>query len=273
MFARRKTRNLAEAAFTTLALIYHQTVHNLRKTHSNAVIGLLMAILQTMIMVLGFFAIYWVVGIKRSPLRGDFMLFLMSGIFIFMVHVQAAGAVSGAGSATSAMMKHGPMNTAIAITAAALAALYTRVVAIIVILWFYHVLGNPVVVENWRGCMAMLLLAWFSGSCIGLVFLSIRQWWPSAGNIITQLFQRINMVASGKMFVANMLPGFMLAMFDWNPLFHIIDQTRGFLFINYTPHYSSISYPVWVTLAILMIGLMAEFVTRNAASLSWTAGR
>jgi hypothetical protein len=31
---------------------------------------------------------------------------------------------------------------------------------------------------------------------------------------------------------ANTMPYFMLAMFDWNPLFHLIDQARGFTFIN-----------------------------------------
>ena len=30
----------------------------------------------------------------------------------------------------------------------------------------------------------------------------------------------------------------MLTIFDWNPLFHTIDQARGFTFINYNPHYS-----------------------------------
>ena len=41
MFVQRRNRNLVQAAFTTLALIYHQTVHTLRQTHANAVIGIL----------------------------------------------------------------------------------------------------------------------------------------------------------------------------------------------------------------------------------------
>ena len=83
----------------------------------------------------------------------------------------------------------------------------------------------------------------------------------------------MTMVFSGKMFVANLMPTFMLHMFSWNPLFHIIDQTRGFAFINYSPRNSSLTYPVYAMLALLMIGLMAEFVTRKAVSLSWSAGR
>jgi ABC-type polysaccharide/polyol phosphate export permease len=81
------------------------------------------------------------------------------------------------------------------------------------------------------------------------------------------------MIASGKMFLANSLPGYMLAMFDWNPLFHSIDQARGFAFINYNPRYSSWEYPLWVGLVLLMIGLMGEFYTRRHASISWNARR
>ena len=87
------------------------------------------------------------------------------------------------------------------------------------------------------------------------------------------IYMRANMIASGKMFVANNMPTYMLDMFNWNPLFHTIDQGRGFIFLNYNPHYSSIAYPIKVTLACLMIGLMGEFYTRKHASASWSAGR
>jgi ABC-type polysaccharide/polyol phosphate export permease len=75
------------------------------------------------------------------------------------------------------------------------------------------------------------------------------------------------------MFVANTLPGYMLAMFDWNPLFHAIDQARGFIFINYNPHFSSPTYPLWVSLGLIMVGLLIESFTRRHASISWGAGR
>ena len=81
------------------------------------------------------------------------------------------------------------------------------------------------------------------------------------------------MVASGKMFVANQMPGYILAMFDWNPLFHSIDQARGFVFLNYNPHFSSVSYPLLVSLVLIMLGMMGEFYTRQHASRSWEAGK
>ncbi|MBV0892128.1 ABC transporter [Paracoccus sp. Z118] len=271
MFVQRRNRNMAEAAFTTLSLIYHQTVYNLRRTHSNAVIGLVMQVVQSLIMVAGFLVMFVVLGIRSAPLRGDFMIFIMTGIFLFMTHTKAIGSVSGAGSSVSQMMKHEPLSTAVMITAAGLAVLYQQILACLVILFFYHVLFTPVELENWVGVAAMFLLAWGSGCAIGLIFLAAKPWWPSGIGIISSFYQRINMIASGKMFVANVLPPMMLNLFDWNPLFHVIDQARGFAFINYTPHNSSITYPIYVTLGCLMVGLMIEFVTRNSESLSWSA--
>ena len=273
MFEQRQPRNLIQAAFTTVALVYYQTVHNLRQAHSNALIGLMLTMMQSVLMVGGFVAMYWMLGIKRSPIRGDFLLFIMSGIFMFMAFNGAMSKVSGAGKSTDALLKHGPMNTAIAMGGAALAALYNNVLSALVLLGLYHAFYYPLEMENWRGALAMLVFAWACGSCLGLCFLSLRTWLPVPGQIISTVFGRANMVASGKMFAANSLPTSMVAMFDWNPLFHIIDQTRGFVFVNYSPHNSNLHYPFYVMLGLLMVGLMAEFVTRNAASLSWQAGR
>jgi ABC-type polysaccharide/polyol phosphate export permease len=75
------------------------------------------------------------------------------------------------------------------------------------------------------------------------------------------------------MFLANNMPTSKLVWFWWNPLFHVIDQTRGFVFINYHPHYSNCIYPVEVTLVLILLGLMLEHFTRSRASLSWSAGR
>jgi ABC-type polysaccharide/polyol phosphate export permease len=65
----------------------------------------------------------------------------------------------------------------------------------------------------------------------------------------------------------------MLAMFDWNPLFHIIDQSRGFVFNNYFPRNSNWEYPLMIGAILFVIGMMGEFYTRKQASSSWYAKR
>ncbi|MBL4916527.1 ABC transporter permease [Szabonella alba] len=273
MFQRQAPKTPLGSAFAILELIFHATVRNIRKTHGNAVIGLLLNIFQTVMLVAVFYVMFNLLGLRSSAIRGDFLLYVMSGIFMFMTHIKAVGAVSGAEGPTSAMMKHAPMNTVVSITSAALAALYTQFLSAAVVLYVYHAAFQPITIHDPIGTMGMFLLSWGTGVSVGMIFMALRPWAPEAVTILTQLYQRANMIASGKMFVANMMPGYILAMFDWNPLFHTIDQGRGFIFLNYHPHYSSVSYPVYVMLALIVIGLMAEHYTRKYASVSWGAGR
>lgn len=256
-----------------LELIYHASVRYVRKSHGNAVIGLIMNMMQTVLMIIVFYVMYKVLGLTSMRVRGDFVLYIMSGIFLFFTHTRTLGAVSGAEGSTSAMMKHAPMNPIVTVMAAALGTLYVQLLSMGFVLGVYVVAFRPVTIENPAGALGMVMLAWSSGIGIGLIFRAIRPWQPELATIATTIFMRANMVASGKMFVANSLPPRIRGYFSWNPLFHTIDQCRGFVFENYNPHFTSYLYPVYVTLACVMIGLIFEFYTSQHASLSWNAGR
>jgi ABC-type polysaccharide/polyol phosphate export permease len=258
-------------AISILELIYHGAVRTIRKTHGNAVLGLLINIAQTLLLVVVFYVMFLFIGNLGGGIRGDPMLYVMTGIFLFMVHVKSVGAVVQAEGPTSPMMNHAPMNTIVAIGAAALGELYIQILSMLAVLFLYNAIWTTVEVFDPLGALLMMLLAWFSGVAIGLIFLAIKALSPAWANLGSQIYSRVNMVASGKMFVANSLPGFVLPYFTWNPLFHIIDQARGFAFINYAPHSTSVVYPVAITLAAMLLGLMAESQIRRRASISWSA--
>lgn len=273
MFERQTRDSPFRSATAILELIYHNTVRSIRKTHSNALMSILMNILQTVIFVGAFFLLFTVLGMQGNAIRGDFIIYIMSGIFLYMMHTRTVTAVMGSEGPASAMMKHAPMTTAIAIASAALGSLYIQVLSMGIVLYFYHVIWGPIHIDAPAGAFGMVVLSWFSGLAIGMIFLALKPWAPSAVNIISMVYNRANMIASGKMFVANKLPATMLPFFDWNPLFHSIDQARGFAFINYSPHNSSMMYPLYVSIVLLMVGLMGEFYTRKHASMSWGARR
>lgn len=273
MFRPAVKKTTAQGAFAMLELIFHATVRSIRRTHGNAVIGLLLNIFQTVLMVAVFYVMFDLLGMRGNAIRGDFLLYVMSGIFMFMTHTKTLGAVVSSDGPTSPMMKHSPMNPIVAIAAAALGALYTQLLSAGVVLYCYHAMFTPITIHEPVGTFGMLMLAWASGLGIGMVFKAALPWQPEFFGIFSSIYQRANMIASGKMFVANMMPTYILAYFDWNPLFHVIDQSRGFIFLNYNPHYSSIEYPVICTLVCIVIGLMGEFYTRKYASSSWGAKR
>ncbi|QQA42851.1 ABC transporter permease [Pelagovum pacificum] len=269
----QRKRGRIQSAFEIFELIYHSIIHEQRKDSRHAVLGLIGNMLQTMILVASFYFMFMVLGLRGNAVRGDFLLYVMSGIFMFICHTKSVAAVAGAPGPTSAMMNHAPMNTVVAVASTALSALYTQVLSAFVVLFLYHAIITPITINEPVAALGMLILAWFSGCAVGTVLLALKPWFPGFVAIATQIYSRANMIASGKMFLANTLPGYMLAMFDWNPLFHIIDQCRGFVFLHYNPHFSNIEYPVIVSLVLLMIGIIGESYTRKHASVSWSAGK
>ncbi|WP_282603534.1 ABC transporter [Paracoccus sp. PARArs4] len=273
MFQQRRTRNILEATGATLALIYHQTVYNVRSGHRNPVVGLLMEIAQASVFVVVFLAVFTLIGIRTSPVRGDFLLYIISGIFVYLIHVKAVGSTSGSHSISSALTKHEPLNSAVLICSAALASLYQQALSLGVILTCYYLFFQPYTIYEPFSLSLMFGLAWLSGCVVGLILLGIRPWAPGAASTLSLFYMRANMLASGKMFLANSMPGFLLPWFEWNPLFHIIDQTRGFMFINYTPMRTSLMYPIYFCIAAFMVGLLINFATRKYESISWGATR
>ena len=179
MFTVERKKSGLTASLNVMELIYHNTVRSIRKGHRHALLGLVVNILQTVILVLVFYFMFDVLGLRGNAIRGDFVLFLFSGIFLYMTNIKALGAVVSAEGPTSAMMLHAPMNTAIAIGSAALASLYIQILSVAVVLGVYHMAFTPVEILDPIGALGMLLLAWLNGVAVGMVALALQPWWPS----------------------------------------------------------------------------------------------
>jgi ABC-type polysaccharide/polyol phosphate export permease len=144
-------------------LVYHAAVREVRRGHRNALAGPLVNVLQTVLLLLTFYVLLSLMGARGAAIRGDFLLYLMSGILLFMIHTKAVSAVTRADGPTSPMMQHAPLNTTVTLAAAALASLYLQLLSIVVVLLLYHLAWTPVVIDQWLGAIGMLLVAWISG--------------------------------------------------------------------------------------------------------------
>ena len=273
MFQQRAKKTRLQSAIAMAELIFHSTAHNIRKSHNNAVLSIVNNMVRVAIMMAVFYLMFTILGLRRTAIRGDFLLFMLSGVFIYMTHVKTVSAVMGADGPSSPMMKHAPMNTIISLLSSALSTLYLQVLTLLLILFVYHVAVRPFDIYDPPAAFGCVLVAWFYGIAVGVCFLALKPWFPEFTGIAAQLYTRANMIASGKMFVANQITPKMRNLFDWNPLFHTIDQARGDTFINYNPHFSSLEYAMWVSIALLCLGLIGEFYTRRHVSVSWSARR
>jgi ABC-type polysaccharide/polyol phosphate export permease len=261
------------SAWRIAELIFHASVRHVRKSHGNAVIGLLMAISKSVLMIVMFVWMMDIMGMRSAAVRGDFVLYMMSGIFLYMTYGATLGAVASSEGPTSAMMKHSPMIPLVAICSAALGTLYIQALSIFTVLFLYHTLWTPITIHHPQYVVGMYLLTWLCGIATGMIFRAATPWQPELIGTLTSVYTRLNVIFSGKMMLGNKIPGFMLPFYDWNPLFHAIDQTRGFMFANYHPHNSNLMYTVYVTLALMVIAFIGEHYSNRFISLSWNAKR
>ena len=89
MFGIRRTDTIASSAASIASLVYHNTVRSIRKGHSHAAVSLLNNLTQSLLFVAVFYVLFDILGMRGSVIRGDFLLFVMSGIFLFLTHTKA----------------------------------------------------------------------------------------------------------------------------------------------------------------------------------------
>ena len=189
------------------ALVYHSAVRRVRKQNNNTFIAIKVNMLKVATFVAIFYFMFIILGLRSAAIRGDFLVYIMSGIFLFMTHTKTMQGVFASEGPSSTVMQHAPINTG----------------------------------YNWQYRFSI----WNDHSCLGFRSsdrLSIAGFkilvphgsYPDVYAIYESKHDRFRQNVR-----ANTLPYFMLAMFDWNPLFHLIDQERGFAFINYFPRNSN----------------------------------
>ncbi|MBD3624748.1 MAG: ABC transporter permease [Rhodobacteraceae bacterium] len=266
-----KRTSLLMEAFFFVELTFFTIVREIRTESGNAALGILSAIARVLMMVTIFFVMYEVIGLRGSIIRGDTILFLVTGVLLFFMHNNAVQRTVTAGSVVSPMMQHAPMTPTLMIVSSALAGLYLHVLAMGVILTGLYIFKGELDIYDPGGLILPFFLAWASGVVVGLLFLLIKPFAPKAMRMVSTIYQRANLITSGKFFVANLLPNAILPYFAWNPLFHSIDQSRGAAFVNYYPHKTTIEYPLAFVCVGLVIGLMGEFWLRKTVSRSTAA--
>jgi len=82
----RKPRTGLGIAVNIAELIYHSIVRSVRRQHNNAFIAIGMNMLQAVMFVLAFYVMFSVLGLRGATIRGDFLIYIMSGIFLYMLH-------------------------------------------------------------------------------------------------------------------------------------------------------------------------------------------
>ncbi len=262
-----QSKSMFFGALEFLDLIYHSIVREVRTQSGSATFGIMKEV-GNIAVFLGLFYMVSVFLGRGATIRGSLMVFLLSGIILFLTHTKAVGSVRSASNATSAIMMHAPMTVILSILAKAFAGLYFQFVAVAIVVILLWIFGADMYVHNPGGLVLPVFISWASGIAVGMVIMIIAPVAPAVVNTLSPIYQRAQMFTSGKFIPAAYMPTAMLGWFSWNPLFHTIDQARVAAFVNYNSDVTSMAYPIWFTLAAFTIGLMGEFWARKNLSKS-----
>lgn len=269
MFDVNQNSSPAYKVYRFFELLYHGIVREVRKQHRSPIAGLASDIFQSVLYVIFFLFFMNVMGMRQAAIRGSEVLYIMTGVFLFLVHIRAVGAVMGTKGPLNPMNLHSSMNTLLNILSATIATLYTQILAFIIMMFAANVLFERMEIHDPKRFAFAFFVAWISGIAIGNLMLSLSVFFPKMMRIIAQMFQRLNMVFSGKFFLANTVPNSIFWMFSWNPLFHTIDFCRDAAFINYTATRTNIHHALWVTFGVFVFSFMLDHWGRKYASESW----
>ena len=239
-----------------LSVLYHATVRDIRSAHANAFIAIGSEIAQALVLVILIMVFLNALGIGRLMVRGNAMLSVLTGVFLFLVHTRAFSRVIASAAKAGKMVRHRSTPPVLLHLSAALASLYIQTLALLVMLLATHVLFAPVEVDAAPRAALAVGLAWFSGLGAGVLAVSLRPYAPKLVQITGSFYARGNMFFGGKMLLASGLSASVLQYFLWNPLFHVIDQARAAVFINYTATTTNLLYPFAVGAVCLLLGLM-----------------
>ncbi len=252
---------------TTLYKIYFYAVAGIRKESGSTSIGFVILIIETFVTFLMMLAIMMLMRSmmgSAGSIRGPFGFYVFIGVSLFMMHVKMLGSVFSKPPKDS-------MSAVLAISQSVKILgdiLNTVYMMTIVNILFYAILVayyQSTVIDNWTG----FLICYFGNilwvCCIGIWSLALRGLWRWGATKLLMLYRRAAIITSGKMIPGNYIwiSGRFGGLFLINPLFHYIDQARGFAFQHYNPYVSSLSFPIQATAIGLCVGVIGYAIFKD----------
>jgi ABC-type polysaccharide/polyol phosphate export permease len=242
-------------------LVYSLVVRDLRTEHKNAALGILISVAQPLVAGLVFYFFITFMGGGFAKVRGDYMTFVLLGFVIFFMHVRTVNQVANA--LREDMLNHQRLSPFLLVSVKGISSAYKIVLALIILIAANYLARDVYEMQNLLLFLSAVFWCWIGGVAVGMVFLAANRY-LSWGPLLQTAYVRIMFFTSGKFFVANQLPGFMRPFMDWNPLFHLLDQSRSAAFVNYTARTTSMDYAIIVFLVLLVIAMLVEnYVRRN----------
>ena len=201
--------------------------------------------------------------IGRSSLSGvPVALFLVSGIMPFKFFSKVMTQLASAVQANKALFTYRQVSIIDPLITRLIIEVVTYIIVFCIILAVMAWLGFNIEMQDFLSFLMVNVLLISLGLGMGILLCVASAYWEDTGKLVGMVMMPMFFM-SGILFVATMVPQKYLYLFDWNPIFHIVELTRQSMFVSYTSPIGDWQYVAFCALVTNAAGLMLYQVSRQ----------
>ena len=194
------------------------------------------------------------VGFRAPPIGSNFAIFYATGMIPFMTYMDVSGKVSGAITYSKPLLAYPAVTFMDALIARIVFNAVTQVVVAIIVFTGILVTMETRTDPQIGGIAVGMLMALVLGTGVGVINCFLFQafaWWQSVWGIL----MRPLFLLSGLFFIFDEVPQPYQDWLWWNPLIHVVGQTRRSFFAGYSGDYVSHAYLFGLGMGLTALGL------------------
>ena len=138
----------------------------------------------------------------------------------------------------------------------------TYIVVFCIILAVMAWIGFDIEMQDFLAFLMINLLLILLGLGMGILLCVASAYWEDTTKVVSMVMAPM-FILSGIFFTATMIPQKYHYLFDWNPIFHVIELTRQAMFISYTSPVGDWQFVALCALVTNAAGLMLYQVSRQ----------
>ncbi len=201
--------------------------------------------------------------IGRSSLSGvPVALFMISGLIPFKFFSKLMTQLAGSVGANKALFTYRQVSIIDPLITRLIIEVVTYIVVFCIILGVMAWLDFDVKMQDFLAFLMINILLISLGLGMGILLCVASAYWEDVTKVVGMVMLPMLMV-SGVFFTATMVPQKYHYLFDWNPIFHIIELIRQAMFVSYTTPMGDWQYVAFCALVANAAGLMLYQVSRQ----------
>jgi capsular polysaccharide transport system permease protein len=199
----------------------------------------------------------------RSSLSGVHVaLFMVSGIMPFKFFSKLLPQLASSVQANKALFTYRQVSILDPIITRLIIELATYIIVFCIILSVMAWMGLGVQMQDFLAFFGINLLLVFLATGLGVLLCVAAAYWEDTIKIVAMVMTPMFLM-SGIFFTTTMIPPQYMYVFDWNPVFHIIELIRQSMFVSYTSPVGDWQYVAFVALVANAAGLMLYQINRQ----------